>query len=150
MLIAFALFVGVWLLLVDTSSTAEWVGALIAAAIAVVAAALVYDSGTARLRFGLRSARGLFAQLARVPVDVWLLVRELARAIAGTHTQGRFHELALELPMSPRGNARRATIELVGSLAPNTIVLGVDERHVVVHQLVARHEERAGVGEIGA
>ncbi len=52
--------------------------------------------------------------------------------------------------MSAAGDARRAGIELAGSLAPNTIVLGVDEQQVVVHQLAARHGERASVVEIGS
>ena len=43
---------------------------------------------------------------------------------------------------------RRAAIEMLGSLSPNTIVLGVDERAVLVHQLVAHHEGRVRVQEI--
>jgi hypothetical protein len=74
----------------------------------------------------------------------------LSRALAGRRRQGRFHELALELPVDERGNGRRAAIELVGSLAPNTIVLGVDDRRVIVHQLLARHGERDSVVEVGS
>jgi len=37
---------------------------------------------------------------------------------------------------------------MLGSLSPNTIVLGVDERAVLVHQLVAHHEGRVRVQEI--
>lgn len=92
----------------------------------------------------------LARQLARVPADLWLLALALARALAGRRRPGRFHELALRLPVDERGNGRRAAIELVGSLAPNTIVLGVDERWVVVHQLLARSDERESVAEVGS
>jgi len=103
---------------------------------------------------GMRPAAGLCPalarQLMRVPIDLWLLAVALARTLAGRRRPGRFHELALELAVEERDNGRRAGIELIGSLAPNTIVLGVDERRVIVHQLVARHGERAGVREIGS
>jgi multisubunit Na+/H+ antiporter MnhE subunit len=144
----------VWMLLVDTVSSAEGLAAAAAALAAVIATRLVFASGLAEMRLagGVSAAlaRALVRQLARVPADLWLLALALARALAGRRRPGRFHELALELPVSERANGRRAAIELLGSLAPNTIVLGVDERRVVVHQLLARHQERESVVEIGS
>jgi hypothetical protein len=137
------------MLLVDTFSTAEAIGAAVAALAGAVATILVYGSEAAmRPTASLGSA--LVRQLARVPSDLWLLAVVLAHTLAGSRRPGRFHELALELPMSEQGNGRRAAIELLGSLAPNTVVLGVDECRVIVHQLAARHEERASVREIGS
>lgn len=141
---------GMWMLLVDTVSTAEVLCAVAAALAGVLVTRLVLGSEIAgmRPRTGLVSA--LARQLARVPADLWLLTVALARTLVGHRRAGRFHELPLELTVDERGNARRAGIELVGSLAPNTIVLGVDGQRVIVHQLVARHGERASVREIGS
>jgi hypothetical protein len=148
--VSWALLIGAWFLLVDTSSVAEWSAAVAAGLVATLAAWVVYESGVARMRPSLVLLRGLGRQLVRVPPDFWLLARELGRALAGRHRAGRFHELRLPLPVNARGDARRATIETLGSLAPNTIVLGIDEEGVIVHQLAARHEERSSVEGIGA
>lgn len=145
-----ALLGGVWMLLVDTVSIAEIASAVAAALVAVLATRLVFASGTAPMRARARLLPALGRQLARVPLDLWLLLLALARALAGRPRPGRFHELALELPSDEWGDGRRAGIELLGSFAPNTIVLGVDGRRVIVHQLVARHAEREGVVEIGS
>lgn len=145
---------GVWMLLVDTVSSAEGLAAVAAALVGAFATLLVFDSDLAEMRLAGGMAGGLLMalgrQLARVPADLWLLALALSRALVGRWRPGRFHELALELPMSEKANGRRAAIELIGSLAPNTIVLGVDERRVVVHQLLARHQERERVLEIGS
>jgi multisubunit Na+/H+ antiporter MnhE subunit len=144
------LLAGLWMLLVDTVSTAEVLCAAAAAAVGVLVTRLVYDSGIATLRPAGGLPVALARQLVRVPADLWLLAVALSRALVGRRRPGRFHELALELPVDERGNGRRAAIELVGSLAPNTIVLGVDERRVVVHQLLARRAARERVAEVGS
>ncbi|MGH2865077.1 MAG: Na+/H+ antiporter subunit E [Solirubrobacteraceae bacterium] len=141
---------GVWMLLVDTVSTVEVLCAVAAALAGVLATRLVFDSGAASMRPAGRLPVALAKQLVRVPADIWLLAVALARALAGNRRPGRFYELALELPVSEQGNGRRAAIELLGSLAPNTIVLGVDEQRVIVHQLLARHCERESVVEVGS
>jgi multisubunit Na+/H+ antiporter MnhE subunit len=141
---------GAWMLLVDTVSSAEVACAVAAALAGVVITRLVFGSGIAGMRPTVSLCSGLARQLARVPVDMWLLAVALGRALAGHRRAGRFYELSLRLAVNENGNARRAGIELLGSLAPNTIVLGVDEQRVVVHQLVARQRERAGVREIGS
>ncbi len=102
-------------------------------------------------------ARAAVRQLTRVPADLWLLARELGPAIgraamlgpAGPRRTGGFRSLPFEGADEPRANARRAGIELLGSLAPNTIVLGVDDRQVVVHQLASKASEARRLPEIG-
>jgi multisubunit Na+/H+ antiporter MnhE subunit len=141
---------GLWMLLVDTPSTAEEVSAAVAALVGVIATRLVLAGEVERMRPALSVVSALARQLGRIPADLWLLAVALARALTGRRRPGRFHELELHLPVNERGNGRRAAIELVGSLAPNTIVLGVDEHRVIVHQLLARHDERASVREIGS
>jgi multisubunit Na+/H+ antiporter MnhE subunit len=145
-----ALLGGVWMLLVDTVSTAEVLCAAVGALIGVAVTRLVFDSGTASMRPAGSLLVALVRQLGRVPADLWLLAVALSRALVGRRRPGGFHELALELPVDAQDNGRRAAIELVGSLAPNTIVLGVDERRVIVHQLLARHGERKSIVQVGS
>lgn len=145
-----ALLGALWMLLVDTASRAEEVSAVVVALVGAFVTGLVLASRIAGMRATAIVCSALARQLVRVPADLGLLAVALARALTGRRRPGRFHELALELAVDERGSGRRAGIELIGSLAPNTIVLGVDERRVIVHQLVARHGERAGVGEIGS
>jgi hypothetical protein len=141
---------GLWMLLVDTVSTAEVLSAAAAALAGAFVTWLMFDRGEARVRPAASLPIALVRQLARVPADLWLLALALWRALGGRRRPGRFHELALQLPVSEGGDGRRAAIELIGSFAPNTIVLGVDEQRVIVHQLLARHEERESVVEIGS
>jgi len=145
-----ALLFGLWMLLVDTVSTAELLGALAAASTGVLATRLVFAGGTAELRPVGGLLLALARQSARVPADLWLLALALFGALAGHRRPGRFHEIELRLASSESDNGRRAAIEVFGSLAPNTIVLGVDERRVVVHQLRSRRGERGRVAEIGS
>ncbi len=138
------------MLLVDTVSIPEVVCAAAVALLGLFATLLVFGSGVGPMLPSGSVAGALGRQLARVPADLWLLALALSRALAGRRRRGSFHELALELPVDERGAGRRAEIELIGSLAPNTIVLGVDDRRVIVHQLLARHRERERLTEIGS
>jgi multisubunit Na+/H+ antiporter MnhE subunit len=141
---------GLWMLLVDTVSVAEVSCAAVAALLGALASHLAFEQQIAPLRLTARMLVWLGRQLARVPADLWLLAVVLGRALLGRHRPGRFHEIAVQLPEDPAGNTRRAGIELFGSLAPNTIVLGVDGRRAIVHQLAARHQERDQLREMGS
>lgn len=148
LLLCLVALTAVWMLLVDTRSIAEYSACAAAAVIATLACALVSREDVAHLREQRVFLFGLPRQLARVPLDLWLLVRELGRALVGRHPDGRFHAVLFEARAGAGENARRAAIELLGSLAPNTIVLGVDDEQVVVHQLTARASERQALLEI--
>jgi hypothetical protein len=148
LLLCLVAMAAVWMLLVDTRSIAEYSACAAAALIGTLACALVSHEDVAQLREHRVFVLGLPRQLARVPVDLWLLARELGRALLGRHPAGRFHAVPFEAGSGPRENARRAATELLGSLAPNTIVLGVDDEQVVVHQLAARAAERHAIREI--
>jgi hypothetical protein len=138
------------MLLVDTCTIPE----LIAGAVASVAGAFASTSVLAQRQSEMRPEVGLLraipGQIARVPMDLWLLASELGRALTGKRTNGRFHSIPFSAGTDTRANARRGAIELIGSLAPNTIVLGVDQHQTIVHQLRARHSERDPLREMSA
>lgn len=141
LIVAWSACFALWLLLVDTVSAAELALGALAAALGALAAALVEREE------GPRSVRApdvlplLRAALVRLPADLWLLARELMRR--GRHRSGGFHRVQLAAV-----DAHRTPVELLGSLAPNTIVLGVDEDgFAVVHQLAAHAGERRTLGQ---
>jgi hypothetical protein len=137
-----------WLLLVDTTAPAELIAGAFAASLAAWAGGLALAGAGARPARSPHPAALLGAcarQFARVPVDLWLLTRELVRALAGNHRPGRFHTVAL--PDSRA--AGQAAREIIGSLSPNTIVIGIAEDGLLVHQLVERAASRRGLGEVG-
>jgi multisubunit Na+/H+ antiporter MnhE subunit len=134
----------VWMLLVDNRSLPELLVGAGVACIATVGSELVRAQRIATVRFRLRWLPRLWRPLARVPLDVaivmWALVGQLRerRAERGTLRALRFRALDKDLEHV----GRRAAAELAGTLAPNTIVIGVDTRRrvILVHQLVRTGE----------
>jgi multisubunit Na+/H+ antiporter MnhE subunit len=143
-----AVLAGLWMALVDTRSTAEFAAGAGVSLAGLLLTVAVSRQHVADMHLQLRLLAALPGQLARVPVDLWLLARELARALSGRRAPSRFHSLPFAGGEGPRANGRRAAIQLIGSIAPNTIVLGVDDRQVVVHQLAARASERRRIEEM--
>jgi len=68
-----ALLGGLWMLLVDTVSTAEVLSAVAVALVAALATRLVFGSGTDSMRPAASLPAALVRQLARVPADLGLL-----------------------------------------------------------------------------
>src|SRR5436190_8196267 len=124
--------------LVDTRQPPElFLGSIVAAAGATAAMAVR----------AARSLRGsLDPSLLRVvPAALWSLVTEtgvvlgfLAGRLAGRRRRGRFRTAPFRAGGDgPRDVARRAMTESLGSLGPNTIVIGVDPDRdlLLVHDL---------------
>ncbi len=140
------LFAGAfYLLLIDTTSSPE----LYAGAAAALVAALV---GTAASRNGLRGIRPRQVRLtrlaraaARVPADiVWLSAAALAQLVSPRAVRGQWRAIAFRHGKADEGAdlTRRALAEAVGSVAPNTIIVGVDEER----DLLLAHQLRRGGG----
>ena len=136
----------VWMLLVDNESLPELLVGAGVVCIATVGSELVRAQRIAQVRVRAAWLARLWKPTARIPVDVgivmWALVRQLVerRPERGTVRAIRFRVTGED----PESNARRALAELAGSMAPNTIVIGVDQRRriVIAHQL-----ERTGSAE---
>lgn len=129
-----------YLLLIDNTTSPE----LYAGAAAAVLAA---GATTAARRNGLRGAPVRLGWLARgwravaqVPSDVfWVSVAAVEQVVAPRPNRGTWR--AVPFAYGAVDNAadagRRALAEALGSLPPNTIVLGADEEHdlLLAHQL---------------
>jgi hypothetical protein len=143
------LFAGAfYLLLIDTTSSPE----LYAGAGAALLAALVCATAN---RHGLRGGRPgrvaplrIIRALAQVPADVfWVSAAALAQLVSPRPTCGRMRAVPFRYGSAEDSGdmSRRALTEHLGSLAPNTIVLGVDEEHdlVLAHQLRPDHSRES-------
>jgi multisubunit Na+/H+ antiporter MnhE subunit len=129
----------VWMLLVDNESLPELLTGAGVVSIAAVGSELVRHQRIAQVRTRPLWLLRLWKPVARVPVDVgivtWALLRQIVerKPERGSLRAMRFRASGKD----PVDNARRALAELAGSMAPNTIVIGVDTRRklILVHQL---------------
>jgi multisubunit Na+/H+ antiporter MnhE subunit len=130
---------GFYLLLIDTTLLPEaylMIGVAIACAVAFE---LSREQGFTEARIRPWWLLGGWRVLLKVFVDIALLCREaLAQLLAPRQARGGFRAVAFRASKdTPQDAGRRALTEWLGSLAPNTIVVGVDaERELLlVHQL---------------
>jgi hypothetical protein len=134
-----------YVLLVFKTEPAEIVAGAICAAISATGAELVRTTASVRFAPGHGWWRGVVRLPREVARDTWLLVAVLWRVIVRREdVRGRF--ITLPFPgvrgRSTEAVSRRALAKWVGSVAPNTMVVGFDERHerVLLHQLVTTDE----------
>jgi hypothetical protein len=137
---------GLYLLLVFKTEPAEVVAGAICGAISATAAELVRRHGTVRFAPGW----GWLPAALRLPktvfVDTWRLVGVLWRVIVRREkVTGRV--LSVPYADAHRGGvdaaSRRAIAKWIGSVAPNTLVIGFAEKHdrVLLHQLARAQVE---------
>ncbi|MGZ4202509.1 MAG: hypothetical protein ACXVRH_10670 [Thermoleophilaceae bacterium] len=129
-----------WLWLDDTVALPELVTGAVAAAIAATVAEFVLAGAAPRLRWHWRWLRHAWRVPPNVALDLWRLLRVLALTLTGRRKGvGQFRAIRFDAGSSdnPEDIARRALAKAAGSVAPNTVVVGIDvERDLVlVHQL---------------
>jgi multisubunit Na+/H+ antiporter MnhE subunit len=128
-----------WLLFVDTFAGQEVIVGLVAAAIAATAAELVRSQELVRFRLDPHWLRGLPGLPWQVLHDTWLLTVALWRHCTGSPVRGVFRVVPFPSEADDdRSAARRALVTALVSVAPNTVVVGVEgaEGEMLVHQLV--------------
>lgn len=144
---------GLWMVLDDTVVGAEMVDGAVAAAVGATGATLVYAERLLVFRVRVRWVRGWWRPLAEFVPDLLRLVRVLAWAMAGgERSAGVMRAVRFEVCADEgERNAQVAVASVVGSFAPNTIVLGIDERTgvMLVHQLVASPGDHQSVDPLG-
>jgi multisubunit Na+/H+ antiporter MnhE subunit len=137
-----AICFGLWMLLVFKAERAEMVAGALAAAVAATGVELVRSFGFAPFAPKLSWSRGALRLPMEVSRETWMLVMLLARHfLRGEPVAGRFRYVHFEEcgGEDPRSQTRRAVATWIGSVSPNTYVLGFDEARdvMVVHQLVS-------------
>ena len=128
-----------WLAFVDTLAWQEMAAGLVAAAVAATAAELVRSQDLVRFHLDPRWLRGLAPLPWQVVRDTWLLTVALWRHATGRPVHGEFRVVPFPSEADDaRSAARRALVTVVGSVAPNTVVVGIEggEGELLVHQLV--------------
>jgi hypothetical protein len=128
-----------YLLLIDTSSPPElYVLAGVALGCGVTfTLALEQDFIGARFKLGFLS--GVWRLIIEIPRDIAFVCWEaLAQLVSPKPVRGRFRAVRYSaVEEDPIATGRRALTEGFGSVAPNTVVVGVDAERglLLVHQL---------------
>jgi hypothetical protein len=137
---AFALAAGFYLLLIDITVLPELYAGLAAALIAAAGCEVARLGGlggtSVRPKWVLRGWRAV----AHVPGDVWWVsVAALEQLVAPQRRRGVLRAVAFDFgePDQAADAGRRALAEALGSLTPNSIVIGIDQERnlILVHQL---------------
>ena len=127
-----------YLLLIDTRGLPELYVLCGVALLAGVAFLVSRAQGSGEAKLRGRWLRHAWRPFVRVPRDIAILCRAaFGQLLAPRRVRGQFRAVRFEGGLESEDNGRRALTELLGSLAPNTIVLGVDPRSelLLVHQL---------------
>lgn len=143
-----------YLLLIDTVSAPELYAGAGATVLAGIAFEVSREQGFAEASFRLAwFARG-WRLLWQIPVAIVLVAREaLVQLVRPRRSRGAFRAIHFVAGAQGSGDVgRRAVAEAIGSLAPNTIVIGIDPDHdlLLVHQLGGKPDpERIDVLGLG-
>ena len=138
-LIWWAILTALYWLLVFKTEPAELVAGAVCGAISATGAELVRRHGSVQFSPGWRWLPALLPLPGLVVRDTFRLAGVLWRVIVRREdVRGRF--VALPFERERRGvdpASRRAVAKFVGSVAPNSLVVGVADRHdrVLLHQL---------------
>jgi len=137
---------GFYLLLIDTNSLPE-LYVLAAVALTCAAAFVVSrEQGFVEARIKASWVLKIWRPVAKVPLDIVLVSAEaLAQLVRRRAVRGQFRAVRFDaMGDTPEDTARRALTDVLGSLAPNTIVIGVDQERglLLVHQLRRQGEPR--------
>ena len=134
------LLLGLWMALANKPTVAELAAGAGAAALGATAAVLVRRQRRALARPPAAALGGLAGRVAAIPRDLALLARVLVRP-----TDGSLVELPFPLrELDRREAARRVLASTAGSIAPNTVVVDLDESDggLVAHRLAAHGDAR--------
>jgi multisubunit Na+/H+ antiporter MnhE subunit len=134
------LLAATWMLLVDRPNFAELMTGAAVATIATVGSELVRVERRQAMRLPAHGLARAWRPVGRAPADLALVCVAIARQVFERRpARGVLRALPFRHGGDdPRATGRRALAEGLGSFAPNTIVIGIDdERNVIlVHQLV--------------
>jgi hypothetical protein len=137
-LAGFAFAGAFYLLLIDTTSLPELYVLVAVALTAALAFVASREQGFPEARISPSWLKNSWRAVARIPVESLLLCREaMAQLGHPKRARGVFRAIAFRGGREEADRGRFAISEVVGSLAPNTIVIGIDpdSELLLVHQL---------------
>ncbi len=130
---------GFYLLLIDTPSLPEL---YVLAGVALVCGLLFLlsrEQGFAEARVSPMTLSNAWRLVFKIPLDIVLVCREaLAQLVRPQPVRGSFRAVRFgAVAVTEAETGRRAVAEALGSVTPNTIVIGVDSERglLLVHQL---------------
>jgi multisubunit Na+/H+ antiporter MnhE subunit len=134
---------GFYLLLIDTTQQPELYAGAGATLLAAIAFEVSREQGLVEAALPVRGLIRAWRLLARLPPEISVVSREaVAQLLAPRRAaRGTFRAVSFDAGGDDARDAgRRALAEALGSLTPNTIVVGVDpDTHLIlVHQLRRR------------
>jgi hypothetical protein len=129
-----------YLLLIDITDSPELYAGAGAALLAALAFEAAREQGFAEVAVSPRWLAAAWRVLARVPADIWhVSLTAIAQLLRPRRRRGVLRAIPFKHGRvgQPRDAGRRALAQALGSLAPNTIVIGIDpERNLILaHQL---------------
>jgi hypothetical protein len=131
-----------WIPLAFDVAVPELVAGAVAAAAGATLATAVRAQRLISFRLRLRWALRLWRLPVQVVLDTGLLLVALwRRLVMRQPVSGSFRAIPFrDVVDEPEANARRAIAMTIGSIAPNTYVVGIDQDHelILVHQLVPK------------
>ena len=140
------LFAGAfYLLLIDTTSSPELYAGAAAALLAALVCAVANRNGLRGVSPRRVAPRRVARTLAQIPADiVWVSAAALAQLVSPRPVRGRWRAVPFRFGEADDvgDRSRRALAEAIGSIAPNTIIVGVDDQR----DLLLGHQLRPGGG----
>jgi hypothetical protein len=137
--IGWVLAAALYLLLIDITDLPELIVGAGATVLAATGLELAREQGIVGESIRWRWLLRLYRPLLRVPADIVIVSLMALRAVADRRAH---HGSFRALPFAPGGHGelesgRRAVAEALGSLAPNTFIVGIDEDRelILAHQL---------------
>jgi hypothetical protein len=144
-LVTWVLLSALYVVLVFKTQFEEYVAGIICGLVSAVGVDMVRTHGSVRFAPGLGWLPGAVRLPREVLADTVLLIRVLWRVIVRREdVRGRF--IVLPFPgargNTPQAAGRRGIAKWIGSVAPNTLVVGFDEHQdrILLHQLVETDE----------
>jgi multisubunit Na+/H+ antiporter MnhE subunit len=138
----FVILLGLWMIFVSLPELNEILAGLGAALLGAVGDAVVKAADSSRFRPRLRHVLLILAEPWYIANDTFVVFWELVRRMAGLPSRSQLKVIPFEGGGDDMdANARRALATAYSTIAPNTIVLGIDrERNLLLLHQVAPAE----------